>query len=720
MNKHRLHLIVFLFLTGFVSLALMSRDVYATAVVWTDKADYQPWETVTIYGSGFNPNTNIDIAITRPDSVVDTGSTMSDTFGGFTYYYVLNGIVGTYTVTATDGVNSAITTFTEAVHVDFKQYANVWDLWIGSILQGAKSTYFEGMSVPQRVILVDIASTAGNVHNLNLSHQATKGGIHAYDWLTAWNQGNVPPLTYTPCGDNIGPHATTAICQALHLKTGSYEIFVDVPDDSFISKDGSTQARIKAYEATWGNRQIRICGNQPITSASFSAISHDVASGGDTGDSYILYTLTWTSASDQILIEMAGHLAVSGDPAVNLVAWGVGLGSSQIGGGPYHFKLGTLDGHSLGSQDNQIMGADVILPALAKVTIVKDAVPNDPEDFSYTGGFGSFILDDDADATYSNTKVFSNVDAGSYYVTETVPLGWTLTSITFAGDTDSGSSSAGSTATIDLDLGEQITVTFTNTKRGKIIVDKVTDPSGSSQSFDFLVTGPSYIDSFSLTDTAAPHDSGWIKLGTYAVSETVLAGWVLTSAVCSDGSPVNNIILDPGETVIVTFTDERTLPGKASLGNFVWADLNHNGVQDPLEPGVFGVTASLYRSDGTFVGSTTTDGNGYYIFTDLDPGDYYLVFALPSGYVFTLQDEGADDAVDSDVDPSTGRTIVINLQAGENDPSWDVGLIKAPVGGIWVPIDKSQLLAPWIGWASFVTASTVFVVYINRKKKRQY
>lgn len=625
MNKHKLLLVFFLLLTGFVSLALMSCDVYATAVVWTDKPDYAPWEAVTIYGSGFNPNTNIDIAITRPDSIVDTGSTMSDTFGGFTYYYVMNGIAGTYTVAATDGVNSATTTFTDSV--DFRQYANDLDLWIYSILQSGKSTYYESMSVPQRMIFVDVASTSFDVHTLTLSHEATKGGTHAYDWLTGWNQGNDPPLGYTPWGDDIGPKATAAMCQALHSKTAPYEIYVDVPDDPFVSKDGSTQDRIDAYEAAWGNRQIRICGNQPIASASFTAMYHDVANGGDTGDSFIHYTLTWTSASDQILIELAGHLAISGNPAVNPIAWGVGLGSSQIAGGPYHFKLFDLDDHSLGSQDNQIMGADILIPP-AKLTVVKDAVPDDPEDFSYTTGLGApFSLDDDADPTLSNTEVFLNVAPGMYTVVEGPETWWTLTSIGITGDDDYTSGDTGTrTATIYVDLGENITITFTNA---------------------------------------------------------------------------------------------RAPPGKASLGNFVWEDLNRNGVQDPLEPGVSGVTASLYRSDGTFVGFTTTDGSGYYSFTDLDPGDYYLVFTLPSGYVFTLRDEGADDAVDSDVDPSTGRTMVINLQAGENDPSWDVGLIKAPVGGVWVPIDKFQLLAPWIGWASSVTVSTIFVVYVNRKKKRR-
>jgi len=463
---------------------------------------------------------------------------------------------------------------------------------------------------------------------------ATKGGKHAYDWLTGWNQGNDPPLGYNPWGDNLKPpQITTAICQALHLKTAPYEIYVDVPDDPFISKDGSTQDRIDAYEAAWGNRQIRICGNLPITSASFIAMSHDVANGADTGDSFILYTLTWTSASDQILIELAGHLAMSGNPAVNPIAWGVGLGSSQIGGGPYHFKLDKLDDHSLGSQDNQIKGADILIPP-GKVKVVKDAVPNDPEDFHFTGTIGAaFDLDDDADGTLPNFKDFLNVAAGTYTVIEGSETWWTLSNIVITGDTDSGSTVnlGARTATLDVDPGEDITVTFTNT---------------------------------------------------------------------------------------------RVLIQKASIGDFVWKDLDGDGLQDAGELGFQGVTVELYTSTDTLVGTTTTGVGGSYSFTNLDPGNYYLKFYAPSGYVFSPQDQGTDDAKDSDANPSTGQTIVTTLTSGETDNTWDAGMYQTPpppppVGGVWVPIDKTELLAPWIGWASFVTASTVFVVYVNRKKKRR-
>ncbi|TET98468.1 MAG: hypothetical protein E3J30_06595 [Anaerolineales bacterium] len=104
--------------------------------------------------------------------------------------------------------------------------------------------------------------------------------------------------------------------------------------------------------------------------------------------------------------------------------------------------------------------------------------------------------------------------------------------------------------------GETVTITLINTQRGQNIVDKVTDPS-DEQLFDFALTGgPDTINQgFQLADATTPHESGAIKPGTYSVAETVPSGWVLTSAVCSDASLPDEIILDPGETVTVTFTN---------------------------------------------------------------------------------------------------------------------------------------------------------------------
>jgi len=114
----------------------------------------------------------------------------------------------------------------------------------------------------------------------------------------------------------------------------------------------------------------------------------------------------------------------------------------------------------------------------------------------------------------------------------------------------------------------------------------------------------------------------------------------------------------------------------ARLGDFVWNDTDADGIQDDGEPGVPGVTVYLYQCDGTFVDVTLTAGDGSYLFDDLDPGDYYVEFVLPDGYVFSPQDQGADDAKDSDADTVTGQTICTTLEPGEDDDTWDAGLIQ--------------------------------------------
>jgi len=83
------------------------------ATIWTDKADYEYYETVSIFGSGFEALANVTVTIVRPDGASDTVCAVTDDVGNFTCTYQLNGIPGTYTVTATDGTNTATTTFRE-------------------------------------------------------------------------------------------------------------------------------------------------------------------------------------------------------------------------------------------------------------------------------------------------------------------------------------------------------------------------------------------------------------------------------------------------------------------------------------------------------------------------------------------------------------------------------------------------------------------------------
>lgn len=115
----------------------------------------------------------------------------------------------------------------------------------------------------------------------------------------------------------------------------------------------------------------------------------------------------------------------------------------------------------------------------------------------------------------------------------------------------------------------------------------------------------------------------------------------------------------------------------AAVGDFVWLDKNKNGVQDRTESGVGGVKVSLYTADGILVARTTTNPSGAFLFTNLQPGSYYLVFYLPRGYTsFTILNPQAGVEFDSNVINSTGATAVFCLLSGQTDLSQDAGLVK--------------------------------------------
>ena len=136
----------------------------------------------------------------------------------------------------------------------------------------------------------------------------------------------------------------------------------------------------------------------------------------------------------------------------------------------------------------------------------------------------------------------------------------------------------------------------------------------------------------------------------------------------------------------------------AALGDFVWEDVNGNGLQDAGEAGVENVTVKLHYAgpDGDFgtpgdnqVFSTQTNSNGIYSFSSLAPGTYYLEFIAPTGWKITLQDQGADDNADSDPGRTTGMTSHITLISGQTDLSWDAGLYRPTSIGDFTWIDSN-------------------------------
>jgi len=129
------------------------------------------------------------------------------------------------------------------------------------------------------------------------------------------------------------------------------------------------------------------------------------------------------------------------------------------------------------------------------------------------------------------------------------------------------------------------------------------------------------------------------------------------------------IIQDPAQSV-------NAASGTASLGDQLWVDSDGNGVQDIGEPGLSGVQVKLFTDceGNTLVGTTTTNVNGNYYFTNLAAGAYYLRVTEPAGYHFTLMDAILDEDYDSDVD-SGGYSYCLNIAAGSETINVDVGLV---------------------------------------------
>ena len=66
-------------------------------------------------------------------------------------------------------------------------------------------------------------------------------------------------------------------------------------------------------------------------------------------------------------------------------------------------------------------------------------------------------------------------------------------------------------------------------------------------------------------------------------------------------------------------------PGVAIIGDYVWSDANNNGIQEPGEIGLGGVTMQLVTSPGgSLVATTTTNAFGIYLFTNVAPGTYVV------------------------------------------------------------------------------------------------
>jgi hypothetical protein len=208
----------------------------------------------------------------------------------------------------------------------------------------------------------------------------------------------------------------------------------------------------------------------------------------------------------------------------------------------------------------------------------------------------------------------------------------------------------------------------------------------------------------SLVDTATTDATGRylfpdLGSGSYVVGVTdecgALTGLSLTTASIDPHGPID---LGRGIRYLeADFGYAPSDPTRAAIGDTVWSDADDDGIQDPGEPGIGGVTVELLAdsdSDGNFtelVATTTTADDGTYLFLDVDPGHYVVdvtdIAGLLVGYSLTTGPQSSPDP-----------TAPIGVEAGDVYLNADFGYHKSGLGTIgnqvWLDEDQDGIYEP--------------------------
>jgi hypothetical protein len=167
------------------------------------------------------------------------------------------------------------------------------------------------------------------------------------------------------------------------------------------------------------------------------------------------------------------------------------------------------------------------------------------------------------------------------------------------------------------------------------------------------------------------------------------------SDVFGNGRSAVSVTVNTG-TRVYNDIDLGLIPQSAVLGDYVWDDLNGDGIQDAAESGIISATATVYNTSDVALGSAVTDGVGKYYFPNIPSGSYYLRFSnYPVGMQFTVQESNPYATNGSNVNPSTQRTNTYNIGTYGDTLHIDAGLRvlnTANVGDkVWFDTDNNGM-----------------------------
>ena len=408
--------------------------------------------------------------------------------------------------------------------------------------------------------------------------------------------------------------------------------------------------------------------------ASTGTLSSGMVTGIPSGVDLTL-TVTTPGCDTRVIVIPAGDCTVCQRPTLT-----VGKPECDPGNGTYSVtyysnvaNISSSSGTISGSKITGItLGANVVITASNGMNCSQSLTVQSPANCPGTGG-----------CEYPELTVGQPICTGGGF--------WAVSYSTDAGIMGTTGGTVGANIITNIPIGTNITVTSTNGNCvTNVNVNSPTNCGVPCANSPITISGP------------VCESNG---AGTYKINFIVDAG---TNVIASTGTLSSGMVTGIPSGVDLTLTvttpgcDTRIIVvpagdcnlGNASVGSFVWHDINGDGQQSPGEPGIPGVHVVLYDPLSNVVAQTSTGVNGQYLFTDVLPGDYYIRFNPPSNFELTFINIG-DDNLDSDAGTFNGpaTTNIFTLLPGENNNSIDAGLYKCvPIGDlVWYDSNKNDI-----------------------------
>jgi hypothetical protein len=592
----------------------------------TDKEDYHPGETASIFGKFFNSLTDIVLKVFGSDEndenyTEQVQNVTSDENGGFETSYTLDDLYRPFYEVyayATDGVTELASTWfrDSAVHI-YNQCANDDGdgygapdpecHWINGAINSSNSTYFEGDSTIHRAWLDGFAPSTS--HTVTFKYGTTKGGKHAYDYLTTYNATEVSSIA-DRCDGITGCTTATEVTSAMQNDLLVDDTIEPAPAGRLFTLRGGTITNVSVPSMVSGSYAS---DSETVVTVTFTTGAQGSSMCEENNGPH-----NTTIVTCGVAIWFGAHIAESAE----WMAFNSTTGAGSINGSPYHVALVALDNEDQtqgGGHDNQMSADVLVVPTQATLTLLKTVV----NDNGGTALDTAWTLSANGPTPISGTEgqaavTAALVDAGDYTLSESGgPAGYT--GETYSCVVNGGNPVVSNTLTLAPDDVAVCTITNNDIAPTLKLVKTVTNDNGGTavaNDWDLTATGSGGFTepTPALVDATVHNVTAGIN---YALSESGPSGYTASAWSCTDGDNDGTVNLALDEDVVCTINNDdqqayvtvtkvvnNTHGGTAGANDFnltLEGNAVSSGVAVPVNPGTYTAGETLlsgYQFDG--------------------------------------------------------------------------------------------------------------------------